>query len=543
MKTEKIDVITYGEYLRKSTDDKEKQTLSLGNQRDVLDRLRNAHNLTVVETIEEKMSAKKPGRFGFGILVNMVKDGKINGIITWAPHRLSRNSVDTGELIDLFDRGLLKEIVTDGHVYRNNPMDKFMFGFNCLQAKFENDNKAIDVKNGMLKSASLNMYPACPPIGYFPDKHGIRGARKRDVDAERFPVVERMWKLLFAGTHTPYQILSKATNEWGLRSRNNKKLTKSSIYKIFHNPFYYGEFEFPKGSGNWFKGNHKPMITKAQFDRAQEILSAPERPRPITHYFAFGGCMLHCSECGCAITGMAKTKKQKNGNVHHYIYYGCTKRRGACKQMPVTENELNDNIYQILVNINIPKPLHDLVLTWISKENEKHFIGTNAQLDAYKNKYSLLQKKIEGLIDMRAAALINDTEYQSRRLQMESEKAELLQLTQNLETNKNGWLDKVNGALSITELVALRFQNGNSEDKRGILAELGWNLSISQKQLDLTRENWIWPVIQIAMHIKSIYPTSEPVLSPYFKAKIENLLNSEKLCSLLDDVRNLFSEM
>jgi hypothetical protein len=36
--------------------------------------------------------------------------------------------------------------------------------------------------------------------------------------------------------------------------------------------FYYGEFEYPKGSGKWYKGNHQPMITKDLFLKVKELL-------------------------------------------------------------------------------------------------------------------------------------------------------------------------------------------------------------------------------------------------------------------------------
>lgn len=348
MKNQTSSAIKYGEYLRKSTDDKEKQVLSLGSQRDVLDRLQKTYNLTIVETIEEKMSAKRPGRPGFTHLLDKIRQGEINGIITWAPHRLSRNSVDIGEIINLFDLGLLKEIVTESHTYRNNPMDIFMLGFHCLQAKFENDNKALDVKGGMVRCAKIGIFPNCPPLGYLADTRGIKGARKRDVDPVTFPIVRKMWDMVLLGTHTPYQALTIASEQWGLRNRRGGKPSRSLVYAIFNNPFYYGEFEFPKGSGQWYKGIHQPMVTKEEFDRVQRRMKRPNNPRPVSNYFAFGGCTLHCAECGCAITGMKKTKKLKDGSFSQYTYYGCTKRKGPCHQMPVTEKHLEDDIKKIL---------------------------------------------------------------------------------------------------------------------------------------------------------------------------------------------------
>jgi hypothetical protein len=45
-------------------------------------------------------------------------------------------------------------------------------------------------------------------------------------------------------------------------TRKNKHISLSMIYKILNNTFYYGVFEYPAGSGKWYKGNHEPMISK-----------------------------------------------------------------------------------------------------------------------------------------------------------------------------------------------------------------------------------------------------------------------------------------
>jgi hypothetical protein len=99
----------------------------------------------------------------------------------------------------------------------------------------------------------------------------------------------------------------------------------SNIYALFTNLFYYGEFEWPRRSGNWFNGAHERMITPEEYDKVQILLGRKGRPRPKTHAFTFVGTM-RCGECGMAITAEEKTKIQQNGNVHHYTYYHCTKK-------------------------------------------------------------------------------------------------------------------------------------------------------------------------------------------------------------------------
>lgn len=543
MTNEQTSATRYSEYLRKSTDDKEKQVLSLSSQRDVIDRLKKNGNLLIVETVEEKMSAKRPGRPGFSRLIKLVKERKIDGIVTWAPHRLSRNSVDIGEIINLFDTGYLKEIVTESHTYRNNPMDIFMLGFHCLQAKFENDNKALDVQGGMRKCAELGIYPSCPPLGYLPDKGGIKGARKREIDPVKFPLVRKMWDYMLGGQHTPRQILAIVTDDLGLRGRTGKKLSLSMVYHMFNNPFYYGEYEWPRYSGNWQKGIHWPIVTKQEFERVQRLMGKTGRARPIKHYFPYGGCSLHCSTCGCAISGCNKAKFQRNGNVHKYQYYFCSKHKPgvACNEMPVSGKMLDAQIAELLRSIEIPHYLHDFLMGLIRAENDKQF-APNAQNELHKKAYGVALQKKNGLIDMRASGLIDDDQFKAKSSELTAEEQRLKSLINETDGASIGWIDTADRLFTFSEQAIRYFQNSTPETKRGILVSLGWNLSIKDRKLDLSSVNWIVAIKAIAELLREQSATFEPNLAIENKAIIENLSNNSVLCSLLQDLRTAFLE-
>ena len=45
------------------------------------------------------------------------------------------------------------------------------------------------------------------------------------------------------------------------------------IYKMLNSSFYYGEFEYPKNSGKWYKGNHEALITKELFEQVQKAIA------------------------------------------------------------------------------------------------------------------------------------------------------------------------------------------------------------------------------------------------------------------------------
>jgi DNA invertase Pin-like site-specific DNA recombinase len=62
----------------------------------------------------------------FNEIVEELRLGKYNGILTWAPDRISRNAGDLGKIVDLMDSGKLLEIRTYGQRFSNNPNEKFL---------------------------------------------------------------------------------------------------------------------------------------------------------------------------------------------------------------------------------------------------------------------------------------------------------------------------------------------------------------------------------------------------------------------------------
>jgi hypothetical protein len=71
---------------------------------------------------------------------------------------------------------------------------------------------------------------------------------------------------------------------------------------------------------------------------------------------AFCG-LISCPECGMMITGEYKVKRQKNGNVHYYTYYHCTKKNKLvkCSQPCIREEELNRQLSSLIQKVSLPK--------------------------------------------------------------------------------------------------------------------------------------------------------------------------------------------
>ena len=340
-------------YARKSTESEEQQVLSIDSQIKEMLQMAERDNLEIVEIKKESHSAKEAGmRPIFNEIVDEIRHGKYNGILTWAPDRISRNAGDLGRIVDLMDSGVLQEIRTYGQKFSNNPNEKFLLMILGSQAKLENDNKVVNVKRGMRARCEMGLYPCIAPIGYQNSKNVDKRCHI-EIDPERAPIVKKMFEKIAYENMTGRQLYFWLRDEVKFRTRSGKPLYLGNLYMVLRNHFYYGTFEYPKNSGEWYKGAHQPLIHKTLFDQVQEKIKVQNtRENGMqSKEFAFTKLMT-CGLCGSGITADEKYKTQKNGNVHRYVYYGCTKHNDKnCKCGYINEDDLIEQLAELMDKI------------------------------------------------------------------------------------------------------------------------------------------------------------------------------------------------
>lgn len=340
-------------YARKSTESEEQQVLSIDSQIKEMLQMAERDNLEIVEIKKESHSAKEAGmRPVFNEIVDEIKSGKFNGILTWAPDRISRNAGDLGRIVDLMDSGVLQEIRTYGQKFSNNPNEKFLLMILGSQAKLENDNKVVNVKRGMRARCEMGLYPCIAPTGYMNSKNVDKRCHI-EVDPERAPIVKKMFEKIAYENLTGRQLYFWLRDEVNYKTRTGKHIHLGNLYMILRNHFYYGTFQYPKNSGEWYKGAHEPLISKALFNQVQEKIQVQNtRGGGIqTKEFAFTKLM-SCALCGSGITADEKYKTQKNGNTHRYVYYGCCKSNDrSCTSGYINEDDLVEQLVSLMDKI------------------------------------------------------------------------------------------------------------------------------------------------------------------------------------------------
>jgi DNA invertase Pin-like site-specific DNA recombinase len=344
--------IKYCLYARKSTEAEDKQALSIESQIKEMLSLAERDNLNIVEIKRESHSSKEVGqREVFNQMIKEIREGKYNGILTWAPDRLSRNAGDLGSIVDLMDQKLLIEIRTYGQRFTNNPNEKFLLMILGSQAKLENDNKAVNVKRGLRTRCEMGLRPGVAPTGYLNEKHIDKKCQCR-IDPKRSPIIKQIFERVANEQYSGRKIF-RWLIDIGFKTKTGKPLVLANIYLILRNPFYYGEFEYPVKSGNWYIGKYIPIITKELFDKVQMTLSENFIPKTESKEFAFTK-LIKCGYCGSGISADEKFRKLKDGGTNRHVYYFCTKARNIdCNNQPINEASLIDELTELVDRIDL----------------------------------------------------------------------------------------------------------------------------------------------------------------------------------------------
>ena len=375
--------------------------MSIDSQLAEMRSLAESQGINIVRELQESHSAKDSGkRPVYNKLLQGVRDDEYNAILTWAPDRLSRNAGDLGAIVDLMDQGTLLHIKTYSQTFTNNPNEKFLLMILCSQAKLENDNKSINVKRGIKAKCEMGWRPGVAPLGYINRSFG--GVSDIIPDPDRAEIITEMFHKAAAGWSG--RKLKDWLAEKGITTRNGRPVPLSSILAMLINPFYYGKFQYPEGVDSpWYKGAHKPLISKELYDEVQQTRGVYKGVWG-SKTFAFRG-LLKCGRCGADITAQEKFKKLKNGEFNRHVYYNCTRRIDPnCPEKYINETNLCILLREFVEENHKKISINDKLRAKI----EKHCGITNSLLEHYK----IEQKLDNPLVEYVRYALAKGTEHE-----------------------------------------------------------------------------------------------------------------------------------
>jgi site-specific DNA recombinase len=455
-------------YARKSTESEDRQVRSIGDQLAELHELASKEHLHVVAEFVESQTAKLPGRPVFDGMITRIEKGEAAGILAWHPDRLARNSIDGGRIIHLVDTGKIKELKFPTFWFDPTPQGKFMLAIAFGQSKYYVDNLSENIKRGQRRKLQEGIWPQWAPFGYIND----RKTRGIVPDPERAPLVRQAFELYATGEYT-LDRLTSTFNALGLTSREGKPLVRTQFHRLLQNPIYYGLIRY---GGEIHEGKHEPLITKKLFDTAQQVLLGKSKPRErILKPYPYRG-LFRCGECGGFIT----TETQKG---LHYLR--CTKKKGACSQPYVREDDIGPQIASVLAPVALPQVWIDEILTAVASESSERSIAQHQRRNSLQESVIRIQAKLQRLTAAYLEEALSLTEYREAKQQLLEEKTALQELIRELDQNGENRLEPLTRFVKALQEATLLASTENSVEKARFLKNNGSNLSIQDRRLRL----------------------------------------------------------
>jgi site-specific DNA recombinase len=470
-------------YARKSTDVEDKQVRSIEDQITELRAFAKLENLEIVEELIEKQSAKIPGRPIFNSMISRLEQGEANGVLSWNPDRLARNSVDGGKIIYLLDCGHLSFLKFPTFWFENTSQGKFMLNIAFGQSKYYIDSLSENTKRGLRQKVRRGEYPGCAPVGYLNDSRN----KTVIIDRKRGNVIRQAFEL-YAQNNSRLEDIANFLAEHNIISRKGKHLKKDRISYILSNPFYVGLFKY---AGEIHEGKHQPVISKKIFDTVQEVLKQRSRPQDRKNSIpkAFGG-LLKCS-CGMGITA----EIQKG-----HTYYRCSRKSRTinCHEPYIRQEELDKQLSNLIQKFSLKKDWADKLLQMLEKDKNQTAQSFTAFVQETSGRVVNIKIKLQRLLDGYLEQDIERETYRNEKAKLMSEKKTLEEKTTNLEQKRTGWVEPFEKWIKEANSLPQIARESNLFAKKVAAKEIfGSNLILSAREARATPQK-PWRFLQIA---------------------------------------------
>ncbi len=457
-------------YARKSSEDDDRQVMSIEAQLFELKEYARKENLEILEEFQESKSAKTPGRPIFNEMMSKIEKMGNVGVLSWHPDRLARNSIDGGRIIYAVDQKNIVSLRFSTFWFEPTPQGLFMLQVAFGQSKYYSDNLSENIKRGVRQKLRRGEWLNLAPFGYV-NNPKIRNIEPHPTNAK---ILKRAFREYAKGTQT-YKSLGEFLADLGVVSRNGTPLVKASIKRILTNRACLG---FIKHNDEWFEGSFEPIISPSLFEAVQRVLKDKEKPNGKNrnkHNFPFTG-LFRCGECASMITAQFA---KGNGGV--YRYYRCSKKKGICSQSYVQEKDFAEQLQIRLQTISLCSRYTDWMLEKVKEWEREEIKVSQSEIQNLSDKIKASEARMEKLV---STYLDGDIEKQIYLKQKDKAMRAILALRtkmKDFEKGRNNWVEPLQSWILDTKQADFLSSSTDFHKISSFVKKVGTNHAVRDK--------------------------------------------------------------
>jgi hypothetical protein len=259
----------------------------------------------------------------------------------------------------------------------------------------------------------------------------------------------------------------------GLHGRSGKRITLNGLTKLLNNTFYMGLIQI-KVSGQSFIGAHEPLISKALFDRVQDVLHGKTNTRTNRHDLLFRR-RLSCKGCGYTLIG--ETHKG-------FVYYRCQTRE--CPTTAIREQTAENSFLETFSRLQfLPDEQRYCWQEARQLKADSHQHAEDA-INSLKLKLGQMDDRLNRLTDAYIDRLVERDVFEQRKTALLSERLETLETLAGWESGNRNVADEMLKILERANTAYSAYKVGIVPEKREMVDLLTSNRVLNGKLLEIT---------------------------------------------------------
>jgi len=257
-------------------------------------------------------------------LLRDIEAGRIDVVVVYKIDRLTRSLADFAKLVETFDARSISFVAVTQQFNTTTSMGRLTLNVLLSFAQFERELASERVRDKIAASRKRGKWTGgTVPLGYDAKdkKLVVNRAEAETVRTifQRYLELKSFSRLIADLDKTG--IVTKRRNTKVAKYQGGIPFTYGPLAYLLKNRIYVGEMHH---GGNWFKGEHEPIIVRTAFEQVQELLNSNAIR-----------CKVKSSQSGALLQGklfddkgnrMGPTFSSKNGV--RYRFYVSTALRG-----------------------------------------------------------------------------------------------------------------------------------------------------------------------------------------------------------------------